>query len=638
MTLHLASGDVFGGAFRIEAELGSGGFSRVYRAVHPRYGEVALKLLLPDHGNSYQAATNVRFAREVEILSQLRSPHTVRFIASGKADGVFFLVTELVGDQDLGQLLQQRGTLSSEETRDILNQLLGALAEAHSAGLVHRDIKPQNIRVSRLQNGRLHATLLDFGIARHFVDARGQVTRTGEIIGTPRYMSPEQLRALPIGPASDLYSLGMVAFEVLCGSASLSSNALGAQIPRMVEGLRFQTAIASGVEPKLLDVVLRLIQPDPVDRFPSAQAARRALGASVKAPQSAPASAKPANGLPLGPAAILVGMGVLTLALYTWSQNSSPKPTGSPRRLPQPAQAPPPPPPIDTSHGTGADAADADADADADAVRVCAERAPFSGFGDLAGETAYVPTECESPQQPCPLLVALHMDAESPRQLLIEGGFVELAEERHVILFAPQDSFTNAWREEGPDLRRIEDRVAEARSIVCTDPARTWVVGNSDGARLLADLSCKPWVQAVVFNSFVPHSLGRPFECPDRPVPAMHIFPTQSRFITIDGSPSCSGRVRPSHDAVMKVWLQRNGCGEPAPTKRQTHGECQSWQCSDARVARCLVDGGEGWSGRQSSRMNIDCRRESPATRFPSARAVFDFLGTVQSGSSDPMR
>ena len=223
--MNVVSESEFAGRYRLLRVLGEGGFAVVHLAHDAQTGQqVAVKIL---RDPSDDRDTALRFRREVAIVGSLRSPHCVTLLDHGAtAAGELYAVFEYVTGRDLDKVLAEHGRLPRATVVHIMRQLLHVLAEAHRNGLLHRDIKPQNVRVFASDGDPWSVKLLDFGIARGSDDSFPAVTATGETIGTPRYMSPEQLTGEPLTPASDMYSLGLMGIELLVGKEALPGNAV----------------------------------------------------------------------------------------------------------------------------------------------------------------------------------------------------------------------------------------------------------------------------------------------------------------------------------------------------------------------------------------------------------------------------
>jgi len=217
---------IIAGRYRIVELIGEGGMGRVYAAeqsfgMHVR--RVAVKLLLPQY--AADPVISSRFTREVGLASQLEHPHTVRVYDSGRTEaGELFVVMELLSGESLSTALG-RGPVPLHRALRILGQVSSALADAHRRGIVHRDIKPDNIFLTSIVEGDDFAKILDFGIAKHHQAAGDtKLTHVGEVLGTLPYMSPEHFGSGDVDRRSDIYSLGVVAFEMLTGQLPFSAE------------------------------------------------------------------------------------------------------------------------------------------------------------------------------------------------------------------------------------------------------------------------------------------------------------------------------------------------------------------------------------------------------------------------------
>lgn len=264
--------------YEVLRRIGSGGMGAVYVGRQLAIGrEVALKILRQDlmsHG-----MVRERFRREAEIIGRLRHPNTIQLIDYGESeDGLAVMVMELLVGQALSDRLKQLGPMPLSEVLGLGEELASSLAEAHALGLVHRDLKPANIFLVEV-TGKFHAKVLDFGIARMLDEEASRITSTGQVFGTPRYMSPEQgLATKDVDHRSDLYSLGLILFECLSGqppfSAQTSLQYLSAHAtvppPKLGESVH-------GVPYQLEALVDRLLAKDPNERPASATEVEEAL-------------------------------------------------------------------------------------------------------------------------------------------------------------------------------------------------------------------------------------------------------------------------------------------------------------------------------------------------------------------------
>ena len=214
----MAPGDVVAGRYRLEALVGQGGFGVVYRATQVSIGRtVALKMLL--QGALAHAEGRARFRREAELAQRLTHPNTVRLYDFGETDeGLPFIAWEFLKGMPLDAVLAAEGRLAVPRVARIAAQTLKALMEAHALGIVHRDIKPSNVFLCDFSGERDFVKVLDFGIAKSTLTLGTGLTPEGSVLGTPAYMSPEQVQGLSVSPQSDLYALGLVISEMLDGS------------------------------------------------------------------------------------------------------------------------------------------------------------------------------------------------------------------------------------------------------------------------------------------------------------------------------------------------------------------------------------------------------------------------------------
>jgi serine/threonine protein kinase len=208
--------------YYLESELGAGGMGTVYRAGRLLIGDwVAVKVLHQDQMADPRAVE--RFRREAQIAARLKHPNVVTVYDFGVSrEGLSYLVMDLAEGESLGSLIERQGTLAETDAAEIIRQVCAALDEAHRQGVVHRDIKPQNIIVQTIPEG-LQVKVLDFGVATSRDVTASKLTRTGAIVGTPDYMSPEHCLGEELDGRSDIYSLGIVLFEMLTGVVPFDS-------------------------------------------------------------------------------------------------------------------------------------------------------------------------------------------------------------------------------------------------------------------------------------------------------------------------------------------------------------------------------------------------------------------------------
>lgn len=205
-------GHLYADRYRIDAFIGRGGMGTVYRVFDTQDSkEMALKILHKD--TAAEGDGNERFKREIEILSKLNHPAVPKVFGWGVIEKEMYFVCEFIDGEDLKTIIREKGPWKAAEAADLVARIADVLAIAHSKGIVHRDVKPHNIMIAH--DGAVK--LLDFGVARSKGAGMATLTKTGMIVGTPEYMSPEQFGTNKVDERSDIYSLGVVLFELLTG-------------------------------------------------------------------------------------------------------------------------------------------------------------------------------------------------------------------------------------------------------------------------------------------------------------------------------------------------------------------------------------------------------------------------------------
>ena len=221
-------GRIVDGRYRVIEVIGRGGMGVVYRVEHLRMGKIAaMKVLHRDLASDPEVVQ--RFEREAAAVSKLHHPHTVQVFDFGTAQGALYLIMEYVRGLDLAHVIERDGPMAWSRAAPLLAQICGALGEAHELGIVHRDLKPENVLITRTTGGRDYAKVLDFGLAK-LDQARAPTTETGkqQIVGTPYFMSPEQIRGDEVDARTDIYSFGALMFELLTGQHLFTgSTAMG---------------------------------------------------------------------------------------------------------------------------------------------------------------------------------------------------------------------------------------------------------------------------------------------------------------------------------------------------------------------------------------------------------------------------
>ena len=276
---------VFNGRYELHRRLGRGGMAEVFLARDLQLDRpVAVKVLFPGFAND--PAFVARFRREAQAAANLNHPNIVSVFDWGQEHGTYFIVMEYVDGRTLAEILRADGPLPPERAVDVATDIAAALGHAHAAGVLHRDIKPGNILVA--PSGRVKVA--DWGIGRAMdAAAEENLTQTGAVMGTATYFSPEQAQGLSLDPRSDLYSLGVVLYESLCGKPPFQGDSpVAIAYKHVQEQPRPPRSLNLDVPPELDAIVLQLLAKDPAQRYASADALRDDLrryreGAPVEA-------------------------------------------------------------------------------------------------------------------------------------------------------------------------------------------------------------------------------------------------------------------------------------------------------------------------------------------------------------------
>lgn len=277
------------GKYRVEAIIGEGGFAVVVRARHETLGQrAAIKILLDEH----DAQTIKRFYLEARATEHIDSEHVTKVYEVGQLDsGAPYIVMELLEGRDLEALVQERGALPVGEAVEYVLQACEPLAVAHSLGFVHRDIKPSNLFLT-MRDDRPFIKLLDFGVSKHAISAAAPITATGDVLGTPHFMSPEQLiSSRDVDGRSDIWSLGATLHELLSGHPPFDGPTLAEVLACVLRNDPIPLRqIRDDVPEAVEHAVLRCLEKDPLERY--ASIAELAAALAPYAPARAVSSAE----------------------------------------------------------------------------------------------------------------------------------------------------------------------------------------------------------------------------------------------------------------------------------------------------------------------------------------------------------
>jgi serine/threonine-protein kinase len=346
-------GTTIGGKYKIVRMLGEGGMGRVYEGeqlLGTKVRRIAIKTL---HAHlSKDPKIIARFQREVGTIAELEHPNTIQVYDFGStSDGQLFIAMEFVQGHNVADLLEKEGPMSAARTQGIFEQIAGSLSEAHQHGIVHRDLKPDNIVLTERAGKKDFVKVLDFGIAKHSGDDEKnepKLTQAGMVLGTPPYMSPEQFTGKPIDARSDIYSLGVVIYEMLCGKLPFKADTAWewASQHMTVAPIAIESTVQGAHLPERIRAAIsKALAKSPDERWPTVQAFYDAFanGAAVAVDPLATTADPPFDAASAGRAKTELGAPIDPSAFASAAPSpygAPPSPYGAP---PSPYGAPPPP-------------------------------------------------------------------------------------------------------------------------------------------------------------------------------------------------------------------------------------------------------------------------------------------------------
>jgi len=378
-------GRVIADRYLILALLGEGGMGRVYVAEHVKMNrQCAIKVMSPSLINDGESTT--RFAREASNAARILHPNVAAVFDFGESDKTVYLVMEYVDGESLSSLLAREGPLDPRRSIDLARQIADGLSAAHELGIIHRDLKPDNVIVSRKRDGREVAKVVDFGIAKAVSDSpKDSLTRSGLVIGTPEYMSPEQLIGDPVDARTDVYALGCMLYQMLTGMKPFDADTREQMIRRRLHDPPPHVREHVPAVPRRIDTLIaHMLARSPAERLSSAAEASAALdpalalsgwdpsgpspGVPLRSPRGAPTVLRPAADPSMQPTMPMkiqrpnaariaigasVGSALLLGGLFVWSQRELSFATPLSPALTQ-AQATPRPQPTGAAASPGA--------------------------------------------------------------------------------------------------------------------------------------------------------------------------------------------------------------------------------------------------------------------------------------------
>ena len=272
-------GSLIGDKYRLESVLGSGGMGAVFMATHTLMGKpVAVKLLLPDQSKDREMVA--RMCREAELASRTGHRNVVSVTDMGWSDGILYLVMEYLEGKTIREHIREEKRLPLERAAWIIDNVLAGLSAVHEKGVVHRDLKPENVIVVPDEDFGEYAKILDFGISKRFdLDTRDMdLTRTGVVMGSPLYMSPEQAKGEDLDHRADIYATGAIFYSMICGRPPLLAANYNLMVAEILHGtIKPPSVRVPSLDPRIDAVVLGALQRDRNARFASARAFREAL-------------------------------------------------------------------------------------------------------------------------------------------------------------------------------------------------------------------------------------------------------------------------------------------------------------------------------------------------------------------------
>lgn len=635
------TGELFEGKYQIRQALGEGGFATVFHATDTEIErEVAIKVLAPRDGE-YPGGIVARFMREARVIAGLQDPHTIKLFEFGEsADGLLYMVFQYVSGIDLAELLRRRGPLSPAVAIHIARQVLFALNEAHAAGVLHRDIKPANVLVHSYMGDEFTVKLLDFGIAKVESGVGGpSITKTGAIVGTPRYMAPEQIFGEELAPPCDIYSLGLVMYEMLVGRPAVvgsKDEMLRAQVSDQPFILPYDVAW-----PSLRQVVERMLARPPNARFQSAREVIGALDYAQQDPSGLPSSGvtpwssgnghalAPISTEPRAPSAVSatrpaamtrqsrtilsVGLSLcvaVAAAVYALSRpdRAEDSSVATPQEIPTALlEAPPapyrPPPPMNDVEVDASMAPDVGVEL-ARAIEPksdgCGKSYTWSKAKPLLVSTgtarrqahAFLPIRYD-PNKRYPVVVVLQPRFGQVHHYATRTQLRAMAyDEGKVIVLGLEPSDMMAPWNDPDDIELLRHLVPTAAENFCLDRSRVYAVGTGAGGQMARELACALPLSGIATSGDSEH-LDSTSCAANPPVPMLAIFGRDDRFVPMKGGVGCTGIEFLSADDHDEIWRARNGCGaQPTKWLDEDGSFCNVWTCDEAPYGSCRAAGG----------------------------------------------
>ena len=609
--MSLQPGTVLLQRYVLRAKLGSGGFGTVWQAIdRVDRVPVAVKVLHPNA----DSVDRRRFELEARALSRLRHRNCLRLLGSTRLqDGVMVLVTELLSGSSLRELIDA-GPISVDQSLLIAAQVAAALDAAHREGVIHRDLKPANVQVDA-DGDDLFVTVLDFGVAKMLGTDAHDVTKTGEVLGTPGFMSPEQLRGQrEIGPSTDLYCLGLLLYEMIEGRPPFqATTVLELSMAHLLEPA---PSLSKGPD-ALRALVADLLQKDASMRPASARAVARRLRqicglSDDPAPRDSRQTASPG---PKGPWRAVGLVGLVAIAavcgVLAFTPAEPPPPRTPTVSHPQPVSHGPPiaptnerapvrPAPTETTDTHGC--------TNPNPPKSSARHREISA-GLLDGHRRlphYLPSAYDG-RTPLPLVLLMHRRGATAEQALDETGLQAIAEREGFIVAALQSERELAgatpWLES--DDRSVLDDIDMLIDARCIDQSRMYIVGMDEGVSGADKLACERPVRfAAAVLAGARTSTGWTSKCEKlhrTSIPRLEFVALHEKQTPLQGgapqTPCPQANVLfDSLDRHEQRSMAMHECrGASRPLALAEGIDCVSWKCEVPYVS-CRLESGRFWS------------------------------------------
>ncbi len=476
-------------------------------------------------------------------------------------------------------------------------------------------LKPENVLVADGAPEHDCIRVVDFGLAKLGGREQADITQTGEIFGTPVYMSPEQLRgSRSVTAATDLYAVGIMMYELLEGRAPFQgSTSLEIGMKHLTEAA---PPVTADCPPALRDLVAALLHKDPAARPPGAEALANELR-WIAHPHSRPPRAHETSTRPLALVAASMVIAALLTALFVVFGNDAPRETPSSLAAERKVN------PLIVGHSPREDASGG-VDLGIDAHEIADTSAPAPArTGEFKWDSTFsvvVPTNYE-PQRAVPLVVFLHESAQNVRK---DTGFPQLAERKGFLFAYAHTSHVRAW--EKPDLDALRSLLATLQESYSIDADRIFAVGHVTGGELAERLLCGNFPEFDAIATTSTRSKVDQELCTVA-IPYLHLAPMKDGYTPIEGGESCSGVNKISLAAHESDWRKINGCAGPKrDLKHYKTTKCMTWQCKTPFEV-CHLDGGHNWpkgGKRPLDALFLKCDGE--AADFPFEERIWEFF------------